>query len=171
MSRLNRRYSLLLSLLCLFSTLRAEVLVDAPGRFTVDIAQPIKRQVKQNETDDGTVVICDLFHRDSDTLQWITYSDYPAGTMAERNPVKIYDRWAKGEAAANDGKVRTNVIQQLGEIAGREFVIDLTKENKVIRARVYIVGDRTYRIWYSGLAGTENSPAVRHFLDSFRLVP
>ena len=160
-----------LLLLLPFCALHAEMLEDAPGRYAVDIDRPIKRELKQNETDSGTVVICDLFHAAGDVLEWITYSDYPAGTMADRDPARIYERWPKGEAATRHGTLRNSLIHRLGETVGREFIIDLASENKVVRARVYIVGDRTYRISYTGPAGSEDSPAARHFLDSFRLTP
>ena len=166
----GRRFGVLFLLLS-FCTLHAEVLEDAPGRFAVDIARPIKRELKQNETDSGIVVICDLFHAGGDILEWITYSDYPKGTMADRDPARIYERWPKGEAATRHGKLRNSVTHKLGESVGREFIIDLASENKVVRARVYIVGDRTYRVSYTGPAGSEDSPAARHFLDSFRLTP
>ena len=152
-------------------TLHAEMLEDAPGRYAVDIARPIKRELTQNETDSGIVVICDMFHSGGDTLQWITYSDYPIGTMAERDSTRIYDRWPKGEAATRHGRLRNSVVHRLGDTVGREFIIDLAPEKKVLRARIYIVGDRTYQISYTGPAGSEDSPAAQHFLDSFRLTP
>ncbi len=154
-----------------FCILHAELLEDAPGRYAVDIARPIKRELKQNDTDSGMVVICDLFHAEGDILEWVTYSDYPAGTMADRDPARIYDRWPNGEAATHHGKLRNSATHRLGDTVGREFIIDLVRENKVLRARVYIVGDRAYRISYTGPAGTEDSPVARRFLDSFRLTP
>jgi hypothetical protein len=147
------------------------VLEDVPGRYAVDVGRPIKRELKQREIDSGVVVTCDLYHADGDILEWISYSDYPAGTMADRDPARTYDRWPKGEAATRHGRLRNCIVHQLGKTVGREFVIDLVQEGKVLRARVYIVGDRTYHISYTGPAGSEDSPAARHFLDSFSLKP
>jgi hypothetical protein len=64
--------------------------------------------------------------------------------------------------------VSQKLIRQVG-VEGREIVIS-GPNSIVTRERIIWVGDRLYFIVFSGNPGSEASPDVEAFLDSFRIV-
>jgi len=173
MSAACRSFALIVSVLALsVSTARSETIVDDAGRYTVDIAQPATRSTTESAAATGKITNYVLLHDNVTTAEIVQYSDFAAGTLAGKDLAKLYDGAAQGGAANIHGVIRSLVVYQLGDVAGREMLVDFTaNESKgVCRCRFYIVGDRLYALIYVGPAGSENDVDVLHFLNSFRLL-
>jgi hypothetical protein len=63
----------------------------------------------------------------------------------------------------------SNSTTIVGKYPGREFTASVTQPTGVLRARVYIAGNRLYQVWVVGKPEYVNSPEATAFLDSFRL--
>ena len=170
MNTFRRHCGLLVAALVVsFSPANAEVMADGPGRFTVDIPQPTSRDVKFADTAAGKVKIFILIHDGGTLAHMVGYNDYPAGALTGKDPAIAYEGWAKGQAGGMNGVIRSIVNHQLGEIVGREMIVDIKSQNTVARSRCFIEGDRLYQVMYLGPTGSENSASAVQFLDSFRL--
>ncbi len=163
------------SIFCLgllwLSPLRAEPLVDEPGRFTVDMPQPVERSTSEINSGLGKGIM-HLFSNDgpNSTAYILGYNDYPAGSIAKLDREKVYGDVIKGVVDSLKGVVRSNVEHKLGEVAGWEYILVNEANKFVARTRCYLAGDRLYQIMYMGPIGTENSKEALQFLESFRLL-
>jgi len=101
---------------------------------------------------------------DVDDQHWsVTYTEYSTP------PVKNYDKNVTGLLAATKGKlVRQAKIEQSG-FDGRE-VVTLLPDHKVMRQRMFMVGNRFYQVLYGGPAGSETEADVETFMESFKLL-
>ncbi|HKB57728.1 MAG TPA: hypothetical protein VKC51_09070 [Lacunisphaera sp.] len=172
MSNFRRHGGLIIFLgLLWLSPLRAEPLVDDPGRFAVDMPQPVKRDTSEINSGLGKGIM-HLFSNDgpNSTAYILSYNDYPAGSIAKLDREKVYGDIIKGVVDSLKGVVRSNVAHKLGDAAGHEYILVNEKDKFVSRTRCYFVGDRLYQIMYLGPIGTENSKEALRFLDSFRLL-
>ena len=172
MSNFRRHGRLIISLgLLWLSPLRAEPMVDDPGRFAVDMPQPVKRDTSEINSGLGKGTM-HLFSNDgpNSTAYILGYNDYPAGSIAKLDREKVYGDIIKGVVDSLKGVVRSNVEHKLGEVAGREYILVNETDKFVARTRCYLVGDRLYQIMFMGPPGTENSKEALQFLDSFRLL-
>jgi hypothetical protein len=172
MSTIRQYRGLVFSLgFVLLSPLRAEPLVDDPGRFAVDMPQPVKRDTSEINSGLGKGIM-HLFSNDgpNSTAYILSYNDYPAGSIAKLDQEKTYGDIIKGVVDSLKGVVRSNVAHKLGDAAGHEYILVNEKDKFVSRTRCYFVGDRLYQIMYLGPIGTENSKEALRFLDSFRLL-
>jgi hypothetical protein len=68
-----------------------------------------------------------------------------------------------------NGKVVRETALEMNNIPGREFVIDT--DGAVLMLRFYFVKDRRIGISVSGDRSVHERPAVRRFVDSFKLLP
>ena len=172
MSNFRRHGRLIISLgLLWLLPLRAEPMVDDPGRFAVDMPQPVKRDTSEINSGLGKGTM-HLFSNDgpNSTGFVLGYLDYPAGSVAKIDQTKPYDDIIKGVVDSLKGVIRSNVAHKLGDANGREYIVDNEKDKFVARTRCYFVGDRLYQIMYLGPIGSENSKEALQFLDSFRLL-
>jgi hypothetical protein len=156
--------------LVLLPLLRAESLVDDPGRFTVNLAAPYERSTKDVETAAGKTKMFLLVHATETQGYFVTYNDYAPGSMAGTDRAATYERVIKGVAEGMKGSVRSGSDHQLGDVGGREYIIDIAKMNLAARERCYLVGDRLYQVMYLGPVGSEGKDEVLQFLNSFRLL-
>jgi hypothetical protein len=93
----------------------------------------------------------------------VTYTEYA------RPPVKNYDKNVMVFLAASKGKlVRQARIEQAG-IDGRE-IVTLLPDSKVLRQRLFQVGNRLYQAVYGGPYGSETRADVEAFMGSFTLL-
>lgn len=146
--------------------------MDDAGRFTVDIAQPVTRSTTESNSASGKIKTFILAHGTGAKAEIVQYTDFGAGSLAGKDLTKLYDAAAKGGAANVRGVIRSLVVHRLGEVDGREMLVDFTADatKYVCRCRFYIAGDRLYALIYVGPFGSENDVDLMHFLNSFRLL-
>jgi len=158
-------------LLVSLSPVRADVVKDPAGRFSVDIPSPAQRDTKETDTPVGKIHIITLTHDGGTCVCMVSYNDYPAGSLVGKDPAVYFDGWSTGQAQAMQATIRSIVPYALGGVAGRETIMDLQGHQAVARSRAFAVGDRLYQVMYIGASGTENNPEVLKFLNSFQLGP
>jgi len=101
---------------------------------------------------------------DVDDRHWsVTYTEYTTP------PVKNYDKNVMGLLAATKGKLVWQGKIEQGGFDGRE-VVTLLPDNKVMRQRMFMVGNRLYQVLYGGPAGSETGADAETFLTSFQLL-
>lgn len=86
---------------------------------------------------------------------------------AEKTLTQLRDNTAK----ALTGTLITTRPAKYGSFAGLEYVIQAGANATRSRYRSFIVGNRLIQQIYSGTTGTENSPDVRKFHESLKLMP
>lgn len=150
--------------------LAAEFTVDDPGRFAVNLPEPVKRDSNDVDTKIGKVRMFTLTHESNEAAFIIAYGDYPAGSLSKTDRATTYDNFIEGVVQNLKGVLRSGAEHRLARIAGREWIIDMAKDKLVARERCYIVGDRLNQIMFLGPAGAENGAAVFSFMNSFRLL-
>jgi hypothetical protein len=82
----------------------------------------------------------------------------------------LRDNW-KEITAKVKGELRANDPIEQGNLSGREYLILVPLgDQRIIRVRTFIDGDRVYKLMYIGPLFTEESSDVESFFQSFRLM-
>jgi hypothetical protein len=101
----------------------------------------------------------------------IAINDYPKGTVTPDNIDAVYTGVIDGASSNTNGKIRNIAPFTLGNVTGREALIDVSEQGGAVRTRVFLVGDRLYQVMFIGPNGQENSKGALDFLNSFTLLP
>lgn len=171
MNSTGLRNGILLSLGMLWATgLRAEVIVDEAGRFSIDMPAPQNRATNATDSGLGKTTIHLLMHdADPSTAYILGYNDYPPGSIAKLDLAVTYKNVMEGVLGSMKSDLHNSGAHQLGDTKGWEYTF-ADKEGKLSgHVRSYFVGDRLYQIMFLGPPGKENSEESLHFLDSFRI--
>lgn len=166
-----RRLGIIASLLFLLAGLRAELVVDDPGRFMVDMPAPQSRS--QNETDSGlgkTTLHLLTHEADASTAYILGYNDYPAGSVAKLDLAVTYHNVMEGVLNSMQVEAISSGEHQLGDTKGWEYTFKAKDGHLAGHVRSYFVGDRLYQVMYLGALNSENGEKSLHYLDSFRLL-
>lgn len=138
------------------------------GKFTV--AMPAKPSEKTSKipTDAGQLELHIFVLDQKDRAYLVTYSDYPAGTVAG-NADKILAGVIEGNAKSLKSKVASEEKITLGKKKhpGREIKIEMPDKKGLYRARIYLVGDRLYQVVALGPDEFAKGKAVDDYLKSF----
>ncbi len=172
MSTLRRWRGLIFSLgLLALSPLGAESLVEDSGRFVVNIPAPYERTVADVPTAAGNVKNYQFIHTADANACSVQYADYPAGSVAKNGGAGITcDRILEGARESFKATIRSKAEHRLGDVIGRDCIMDSAEGKWTLRERAYVVGDRAYQVMYMCSTGAENSKEALQFLDSFRLL-
>jgi len=82
----------------------------------------------------------------------------------------LRDGW-EGIAANVKGELRANDPIEHGNLSGREYLIVVPRgDQRIIRVRTFIEGDRVYKLMYIGPLFTEEGSDVEAFFQSFRVM-
>lgn len=149
---------------------RADVIVDNPGRFTVDIPSPAKRSDSETDSKVGKTTLHMLTHESADGAQaWIfSYNDYdPAQKL---DVAQSYEGIIQNVVASLNGVIRSKVEHKLGDVSGWDYIVDNPKDKFSARVRCYLVDHRLYQIMFLAGSGNESSKEALLFLDSFHLL-
>ena len=151
--------------------IRAEVIVDNSGRFTVDIPSPSKRSDSEpTDSQVGKTVLHLLTHESADGRQAyiLSYNDYdPAQKL---DVAKSYEGIIQNVVGSMNGVIRSKVEHKLGDISGWDYTLDSAKNKLSARVRCYIVDHRLYQIMYLSSTGAENNAEALHYLESFHVL-
>ncbi len=123
------------------SPLRAEPLVDDPGRFTVDMPAPVERSSEAIDTNLGKGTLHTFMSEGSASTGYaLSYIDYPPASKID--VAKSYEEIMKAQAESFKGSVRSKTEHKLGDVTGREFVI-VASEGKLAARGAHLPGGPT----------------------------
>lgn len=143
---------------------RADTTIDDDGHFAACFPMPTERNNMVLNTDAGKVTMHIVSTKTEANAYIVSYCEGPAGAAAS------LDGAATGAAENMNGKIRSETTCKLGDVDGREVIVDVPSAGMVSRMRLYIVGARLFQVEYIGRAGSESSEDALTFLDSFRLL-
>jgi hypothetical protein len=158
----------LVALVCVFvgACARPQTFISGDWKFSAKFPCKVESSTQPVATQVGTITIA-------------TYgcqTGFPAAgymVLATDTPPDStfsYEGAAAGAARNVNGKVRTSAPIQLGDVTGREVVIDITDKNEVGRTRIFLVGHRVYQVMCVTPPNGETGKPCVDFLDSFKLV-
>ena len=102
----------------------------------------------------------------------VVYADYPEEVVQASDPDAMLDGAVAGAASNVGGEVVSKAEIALDGSPGRECTISLVQngQDMVLRARIFLVGNRLYQIMVIVPKGEENSQEIDSFLQSFQLL-
>jgi hypothetical protein len=146
-----------------------DTVANKAGQFSVNFPGPVKESTQNVDTSAGTATAHILSYRSREAIYTALYSDYPAGAVGKAPVDVVYAGAINGAVQKAGGTLRSSTPIQVGNITGREAVLDAPSKAETVRVRYFLVGDRLYQVMYDGPTGTEKSPQAMSFLDSFQI--
>ena len=146
---------------------RADDVISADWGFSA--AFPCQAQIKTKpiNTDAGNVTMVYYICQNGGSGYYVALGDYPKGFVI--SPDETLASAAQGAAQNVNGTIRSMVPYPIGNIPGRELLVDVTSSSAVAHVRIFVVGDRLYQVGVLGRTGSERSQAWLDFLNSFTL--
>jgi hypothetical protein len=152
----------------------AEPLNSAEWKFSATFPCRSEVSSKPVKTDVGNVTLVAYTCANDKQAFFVGIADYPKGTIT--SSTQSLDGAIHGVAKRVNGTIRSNVPYTFGNLTGLDALIDgpssgaaANASRSVLHARIFIIGDRLYQVFYQGPAGTEKSSIALRFLDSFAL--
>jgi hypothetical protein len=123
----------------------------------------------EDKSDRGAAYIWHQWNFDQKDGAWsAAYIDFVGRGSGGITQDQLYEGSINAFANSAKGKlIHQQPIQHQGR-EGREALIMLPAVDGMMRHRFFIHGTRVYAFGYTGKQGTEQSPEVDAFLDSFR---
>jgi len=104
-----------------------------------------------------------------DAEYFVAVADYPARPITQKSVDAAYTGAINGAASSVKGKIRSIAPHVLGNITGRDVLIDVKANNKTAHLRIYYVGHRQFQAMFVSPTGQENGKDALAFLNSFKL--
>lgn len=149
----------------------AEAVTSKDGHFAATFPGAARMSSAPVQSGDVTVRMTMYAFENGVFSYYVTYSDYPPQVFARTSQGQALTNVIHSTVANVKGKVTHEETITIGNVSGREVVIDVPAQNALMRERLLLVGNRLYQIVYGGPQGSENSKAALDFLNSFRLLP
>lgn len=147
----------------------AYVLKSYEGRFSIEFPATPKLE---NIRDVGTCRAERHEYRASQgSKTFFSYQDcLPPGYLADVGHGPFMRDFWQGIVKAVKGDLRANDPIERGTLSGREILVAVPHGNIVLRAQIFIEGDRLYKNMYAGPFGSQADPDVEAFFASFRVM-
>jgi len=100
---------------------------------------------------------------------FVAVADYPVRSITKKTLDAAYNGAIYGAAGNVKGKIRSVAPYALGNVTGRDAVIDMKANKQTAHLRVFYVRNRQFQAMFVGPTGQENSKACLGFLNSFTL--
>jgi hypothetical protein len=149
---------------------RAEYTIDDAGRFAVIFPGPIERTAQEVDTALGKIALHLAVFDGGEKACMVIYCDYPPDALAKTDPNKAYEGAINGAVQNSGGTLRSKSDFKLGDIVGRDVIIDVPEKKTVVHVRFFLVQARLHQAMYCGPTDSENGPDATAFLNSFRLL-
>jgi hypothetical protein len=104
-----------------------------------------------------------------DVMLVANWVDYPPDLAADL-PEQLLDDSREGALDNLGGKLVSEKEIKLGKHAGREILIEVAKQDRLFRVRVYLVENRLYQTVVFGPPKFVKSKEAERYLDSFKLL-
>jgi hypothetical protein len=140
----------------------AFVFADDAGKFVVSFPAEPKHSTANDRSNLGPHVLVTWAVAEPERNWSVTYVDYPV------TPERDYDRNVEGLITRVNGTLVRQHDLAISGVPAREALV--AAGGMMARQRLVLVDGRLYMLMYVGPAGTETSPEVDSFLNSFRLL-
>lgn len=148
---------------------RAEALNAGTLGFSAVFGCQSQRDSRPVATPVGTITMTGYSCGASDGGYFIGVADYPARSITKKSLDAAYSGAIDAAAKSAKGKIRSVAPYALGNVTGRDALIDAKADNQTIHLRVFYVGHRQFQAMFIGPTGQENGKASLDFLNSFAL--
>jgi len=139
------------------------------GRFEILMPGEVKQFPVEIENEFGSSVLHMNVGTWDQTMLVVHWVDYPPD-VARDLPEQLLDDSREGALDNLGGKLVSEKPIKLGRYEGRELLIEVAKQDRLFRARVYLVGNRLYQTVLFGPPKAVKSKEARRYLDSFKLI-
>jgi hypothetical protein len=149
---------------------RAETVNSSHWGFSATFPCQSEISTQPVTTAQGNVTMTSYACHEGGRRYLIAFADFPAGSITKETAESGYDAAVNSVASAAGGTIRAAVVYPLGDISGRDVVVDMASKKKAIHARIFYLGDRQFQVMFLGPAGEENGKVCLDFLNSFAAV-
>jgi hypothetical protein len=139
------------------------------GRFEILMPGEVKQFTVEVVNDFGPSVLhMNVATAGEGTMLVANWVDYPPELAADL-PDQLLDESREGALDNLGGKLVSEREIKLGPHRGREILIEVAKQDRLFRVRVYLVENRLYQTVVFGPPKFVKSKEAGRYLDSFRL--
>ncbi len=139
-----------------------------PGRFEVSLPGAARTSLETLYTAAGNLTQHQFLVNLGQRAFMVTYVDYPATSVKELGPRKIFANIREGVRADGATDLRQGTLT-LGQHPGN--ALSYRKEGKFwVKSRLYLVGNRLYQLTVTGQKPLEPAEVGR-FFESFKVSP
>jgi len=149
---------------------RAEAVHAGKLGFSVVFGCQSQRDSRPVATPLGNITMTGYSCGTNDGGYFVGVADYPARSITKKSLDAAYGGAIDAAAKSAKGKIRSVAPYALGNITGRDALIDMKADNQTIHLRVFYVGHRQFQAMAIGPTGQENGKASLGFLNSFTLL-
>ena len=138
------------------------------GRFEVLMRGEVKQFPVEVENQFGTTTLHMNVATWDETMLVVNWVDYPPD-VAQDLPEQLLDDSREAALENLGGKLVSEKPIKLVRHNGREILIEVAKQDRLFRVRVYLVGNRLYQTVLFGPPKAVRSTEAQKYLDSFKL--
>jgi hypothetical protein len=140
------------------------------GGFEIKVPAEPRQSTKSFDTLLGKATL-KLFSGKINDMVFYTagYTEFPKGLTGLGSTKDLLDGGVAGSAKGVNGKVISQKTIKLGNVEGREAVIEALNGKLEIRVRVFVVKDRMYQVMTATAKANGGATEITDFLDSFKL--
>jgi hypothetical protein len=164
-------FSLLAVLVVSALPVRAEAVNSKDGRFAATFPGSARMSTTPVQSGDVTVRMTVYAFENGQLNYYVSYSDYPPRTFDRLSRDQAYVNVINATLANVKGRKEREADVKLGDVTGREVLIDVPAQHATMRERLFLVGNRLYQVVYGGPPGSANAKPALDFLNSFKLLP
>jgi hypothetical protein len=105
----------------------------------------------------------------------VGYVDLPPDKLKQYKTATLLSNMSQHAASAPNGRILSSKAIKLGSYPGHEIIADGvsstdSSEKKVLRMRLYLVGNRLYEVLQAAPKSQSQLPDIQKFFDSFTLL-
>jgi hypothetical protein len=139
------------------------------GRFEILMPGEVKQFTVDVDNEFGTSVLhMNVATLPDGTMFVANWVDYPPDAVADF-PAQILDDSREGALDNLGGKLVSEKEIKLNNHRGREILIEVAKQDRLFRVRMYLVENRLYQTVVFGPPKLVKSKDAQRYLDSFEL--
>ena len=139
------------------------------GRFDILMPGEVKQFPVEVENEFGMTVLHMNVATWDQTMLVANWVDYPPDAARDL-PERLLDDAREGALENLGGRLVSEKPIKLGRFEGRELLIEVPRQDRLFRARVYLVGNRLYQTVLFGPPKAVRSKEAQRYLDSFKLI-
>lgn len=140
------------------------------GGFSVKMPGDPTPSTSTSEIPDGPVTFHFFTLEYLDSWFSVQYADYPDKYVQQRSPQEMLDDAQGACIVGLQSKLISQQDISLNQYPGRDLTLQNTAGTLVIKARLFLVGNRIYQVTVRTIPKTENLKYVLEFLNSFKLL-
>ena len=145
-----------------------ESFASPEGRFEILMTGEVKQFPVEVENQFGTSTLHMNVATWDETMLVVNWVDYPPD-VAQDLPGQLLDDSREAALDNLGGKLVSEKPIKLGRHDGREILIEVAKQDRLFRVRVYLAGNRLYQTVLFGPPKAVKSKEAQKYLDSFKL--